>query len=95
MPESLPKTQPDREVDIEVVAAGRKGNVRTSVIFPSTSTIYGIANTSLVRLGVQNPYSQQIPGLIETGIDRNWAVSSVLAYVFTEEQLMKYFGAGL
>ncbi|KAG2122353.1 hypothetical protein DEU56DRAFT_832452 [Suillus clintonianus] len=68
MIESLPKTQPHREVDIEVVAAGQKGYVRTYIILPST--IYGIANTSLVRLGVQNPYSQQIPGLIKASIDR-------------------------
>ncbi|KAG2136811.1 hypothetical protein BD769DRAFT_385148 [Suillus cothurnatus] len=68
MIESLPKTQPHREVDIEVVAAGEKGYVRTYIILPST--IYGIANTSLVKLGVQNPYSIQIPSLIKASIDR-------------------------
>ncbi|KAG1882313.1 hypothetical protein F4604DRAFT_1743472 [Suillus subluteus] len=68
MIESLPKTQPHREVDIEIVAAGEKGYVRTYIILPST--IYGIANTSLVKLGIQNPYSKQIPKLIKASIDR-------------------------
>ncbi|KAG1898945.1 uncharacterized protein F5891DRAFT_1190131 [Suillus fuscotomentosus] len=66
--ETLPKTQPHREVDIEVVAADEKGYVRTYIVLPST--IYGIANTSLVKLGIQNPYSIQIPSLIKAGIDR-------------------------
>ncbi|KAG1882321.1 hypothetical protein F4604DRAFT_1743478 [Suillus subluteus] len=68
MIESLPKTQPHREVDIEIVAAGERGYVRTYIILPST--IYGIANTSLVKLGIQNPYSIQIPSLIKASIDR-------------------------
>lgn len=68
MIESLPKTQPHREVDIEVVAADQKGYVRTYIILPST--IYGIANTPMVKLGIQNPYSKQIPALITAGIDR-------------------------
>lgn len=68
MIESLPKTQPHREVDIEVVAADQKGYVRTYIVLPST--IYGIANTLLVRLGIQNPYSKQIPRLIKASIDR-------------------------
>ncbi|KAG1866949.1 NAD(P)-binding protein [Suillus tomentosus] len=66
--ETLPKTQPHREVDIEVVAADEKGYVRTYIVLPST--IYGIANTSLVKLGIQNPYSKQIPNLIKASIDR-------------------------
>lgn len=68
MIESLPKTQPHREVDIEIVAAGETGYVRTYIILPST--IYGIADTSLVKLGIQNPYSIQIPGLIKASIKR-------------------------
>ncbi|KAG2067904.1 NAD(P)-binding protein [Suillus decipiens] len=68
MIESLPKTQPHREVDIEVVAADQKGYVRTYIVSPST--IYGIANTPLVKLGIQNPYSLQIPSLIKASIDR-------------------------
>ncbi|KAG2158554.1 uncharacterized protein EDB93DRAFT_1245782 [Suillus bovinus] len=66
--ETLPKTQPHREVDIEVVAADEKGYVRTYIVLPSM--IYGIANTPLVKLGIQNPYSIQIPKLIKAGIDR-------------------------
>jgi nucleoside-diphosphate-sugar epimerase len=34
------------------------------------STIYGIANTLLTSLGVQNPYSKQIPRLIKAGLAR-------------------------
>ncbi|KAG0699459.1 hypothetical protein DFH29DRAFT_936658 [Suillus ampliporus] len=68
MIESLPKTQPHREVDLEVIAAGEQGYVRTYIILPST--IYGIANTSLVALGVQNPYSVQIPAVIKASLDR-------------------------
>lgn len=68
MIESLPKTQPHREVDLEVIAADKEGYVRTYVILPST--IYGIANTPLVSLGVQNPYSKQIPRLIKASLDR-------------------------
>lgn len=66
--ESLPKTQPHREVELEVIAADKEGYVRTYIILPST--IYGIANTPLVSLGVQNPYSRQIPRLIEASLDR-------------------------
>ncbi|OAX38403.1 NAD(P)-binding protein [Rhizopogon vinicolor AM-OR11-026] len=66
--EALPKTQPHREVDIAVVAADEEGYARTYIILPST--IYGIANTSLVSLGLQNPHSQQIPLLIKTGLAR-------------------------
>ncbi|KAG1763658.1 hypothetical protein EV702DRAFT_1157193 [Suillus placidus] len=55
MIESLTKTQPHRYV-------------RTYIILPST--VYGIADTSLVKLGIQNPYSIQIPSLIKSCIDR-------------------------
>lgn len=44
------------------------GYVRTHIILPST--IYGIASGALVDLEVQNPYSQQIPKLIQTSLDR-------------------------
>lgn len=32
--------------------------------------VYGIAETRLVSLGIQNPRSQQIPGIIDAGIAR-------------------------
>jgi hypothetical protein len=38
------------------------------IILPST--IYGIATGKLVELGIQNPYSVQIPGLINASLDR-------------------------
>ncbi|KAG0697656.1 hypothetical protein DFH29DRAFT_944933 [Suillus ampliporus] len=68
MIESLPKTQRHREVDLEIIAADKQGYVRTYIILPST--IYGIANTPLVSLGIQNPYSKQIPALIKASLDR-------------------------
>lgn len=47
------------------------GYVYTYIVLPST--IYGIATGRLVDLGIQNPYSIQIPALIKAGIDRGHA----------------------
>jgi len=47
------------------------GYVRTYIILPST--IYGIATGKLAKLGLQNPYSIQIPGLIKASIARGQA----------------------
>jgi hypothetical protein len=38
------------------------------IILPST--IYGIATGKLVELGIQNPHSVQIPGLINASLAR-------------------------
>jgi len=46
MIESLPKTQPHREVDIEVVAAGEKGIVNSY----TASIAYGSYTNALYRL---------------------------------------------
>ncbi|KAH7884543.1 hypothetical protein F5I97DRAFT_1469634 [Phlebopus sp. FC_14] len=64
--ESLPRTQPHRDVDLAIVAAGY---VRTHIVLPGL--VYGIAETPLVSLGLQNPRSQQIPKLIEAGTERH------------------------
>jgi len=47
------------------------GYVRTYIILPST--IYGVATGKLVELGIQNPYSIQMPALINASIDRRQA----------------------
>ncbi|GLB40153.1 putative NAD-P-binding protein [Lyophyllum shimeji] len=66
--DSLPPTQLHRPVDMAVINADKKGYVRTYIVAPST--IYGIANTKLVDLGVQNPHSIQIPALVDASLDR-------------------------
>ncbi|THH19044.1 hypothetical protein EW146_g2059 [Bondarzewia mesenterica] len=69
--ESLPDTQLHRNVDLEIVKADTEGYARTFIVLPST--IYGIAEGSLVDLGIQNPYSIQIPWLIKASLDRKHA----------------------
>ncbi|KAF8656882.1 hypothetical protein AX16_002427 [Volvariella volvacea WC 439] len=69
--ETLPPTQLHRNVDLEIVKADQEGYVRTYIVLPST--IYGIAKGKLVDLGIQNPHSLQIPGLIRASLDRGRA----------------------
>ncbi|KAG5652021.1 hypothetical protein H0H81_006574 [Sphagnurus paluster] len=66
--ETLDPAQPHRNVDLELVNADKQGYVKIYIIFPST--IYGIASGKLVDLGIQNPYSVQIPALIDASLDR-------------------------
>ncbi|KAH7915630.1 hypothetical protein BJ138DRAFT_1176400 [Hygrophoropsis aurantiaca] len=66
--ESLKPTQPHRDVDLLIVDADKQGYVKTHIILPST--IYGIASSPVVDLGLQNPHSIQIPGLIKASLDR-------------------------
>lgn len=44
------------------------GYVKTHIILPST--IYGIASGPLVDLDLQNAHSQQIPTLVDLGLER-------------------------
>ena len=44
------------------------GYTKTYIVLPST--IYGIASTALVDMGVQNPRSKQIPALVDASLDR-------------------------
>lgn len=69
--ESLPDTAFHRNVDLELVKADKEGYVRTFIVVPST--IYGIAQGPLVDLGIQNPYSIQVPALIRASLDRGQA----------------------
>ncbi|KAG6820934.1 hypothetical protein H0H93_009170 [Arthromyces matolae] len=66
--ETLDPSQPHRPVDLEIVKADREGYVKTYIILPST--IYGIAKSRLVDLGIQNPHSIQIPALIDASLSR-------------------------
>ncbi|KAJ7255830.1 NAD(P)-binding protein [Mycena haematopus] len=68
---SLHPTRPHREVDLAITAADAEGYVKTYIILPST--IYGLASTRLVALGVQNPHSVQIPKLISVALARGQA----------------------
>ncbi|KAI5997249.1 hypothetical protein F5J12DRAFT_895891 [Pisolithus orientalis] len=60
--ETLAITQPHRKVDVAIVDADK----RAYIILPST--IYALAKTKFVDLGLQNPRSQQIPRLIRAGL---------------------------
>ncbi|KAF5336566.1 hypothetical protein D9611_006508 [Ephemerocybe angulata] len=65
---SLPDTQFHRNVDLELLGGDEAGYVKTYIILPST--IYGLASSKLVDLGIQNRHSVQIPHLIRAAIDR-------------------------
>ncbi|KIK96926.1 hypothetical protein PAXRUDRAFT_825456 [Paxillus rubicundulus Ve08.2h10] len=66
--ESLPRTQPHREVDLAIANAGEEGYAKTCIILPGL--VYGIAKTYLVSRGAQHSRSQQIPNVIKAGLDR-------------------------
>ncbi|KAF8896249.1 hypothetical protein BD779DRAFT_1494828 [Infundibulicybe gibba] len=66
--ESLPASQPHRNVDLELVAADSKGYAKTHIILPST--IYGVATGILVDKKLQNAHSQQIPALVKVSLAR-------------------------
>ncbi|KAF8126989.1 hypothetical protein EV363DRAFT_1298377 [Boletus edulis] len=65
--ESLPHTQPYREVDAAITDASEEGYVKTCIIVPGL--VYGVAQTRLVSLG-QDSRSQQIRAIVDAGIDR-------------------------
>ncbi|KAI9026758.1 NAD-binding protein [Hyaloraphidium curvatum] len=69
--ESLKDTQPHRDVDLEIVAVGKKGHVKTHIILPCT--IYGVASGIVYEKGIANPHSIQIPTLIRASLDRKQA----------------------
>jgi len=70
--ESLPETQPHRNVDLTVVAAAEEGYAKTWIVFPST--IWGIADTIFVKEGLQRPNSVQIPDRIKLAVKLSKAV---------------------
>ncbi|KAG6330977.1 hypothetical protein ID866_8113 [Astraeus odoratus] len=64
--ESLAPTQIHRNVDLAIVQADKEHYIKSFIILPST--IYALAKTKLVDLGIQNPRSIQIPWLIRAGL---------------------------
>jgi hypothetical protein len=66
--DTIPRSQPHREVDLSVQAADAEGYTRTYIIAPST--IYGRVTGALVEHGISNPASQQIPRLIRISLAR-------------------------
>ncbi|KAJ6531714.1 hypothetical protein B0H19DRAFT_1188149 [Mycena capillaripes] len=66
--ETLSPEQPHRNVDLALVDADSKGYVKTYIVLPST--IYGFASGPLVKAGLQNPRSQQIPTLVNVSLKR-------------------------
>jgi hypothetical protein len=66
--DSIPKEAPHREVDLAVLDADAQGFVRAWIVIPST--IWGRATGTLVDEGIMNPRSQQIPNLINFGLQR-------------------------
>lgn len=86
--ETLADTQPHRNVDLELLKADKEGTSQfhfssdypssylpgyVKVYFILPSTIYGIATGELVDRGIQNPHSQQVPGLIRVALCRGRA----------------------
>ncbi|KAH9856554.1 NAD-P-binding protein [Lenzites betulinus] len=76
--DTIPPTQPHRNVDLTVADADKEGTarlppryVKTFIVLPST--IYGLASGPLVDAGIANPRSQQIPTLIRASVDRGQA----------------------
>ena len=68
---SIPDTAFHRNVDLLLVQADSEGYVRSHIIAPST--IYGIAQHSLVGAGIANSHSLQIPALIKASLARKRA----------------------
>ncbi|KAF8481469.1 hypothetical protein JB92DRAFT_3132745 [Gautieria morchelliformis] len=66
---AVPDTALHRDVELLVLSASPK--IRTHIISPPT--IYGIADHALVRWGISNNSSQQLPGLIRVSIARGQA----------------------
>ena len=54
-----------------MVDADQQGYARTHIVLPST--IYGIATHALVKAGISNAHSQQIPAIIRASVDRKRA----------------------
>ncbi|KAI0701895.1 NAD-P-binding protein [Cerioporus squamosus] len=68
---SISPEAPHRSVDLLITEADTQGYLRAYIILPST--IYGLAKHSLVRAGVSNGISIQIPYLIRASLARKQA----------------------
>ncbi|PCH34191.1 NAD(P)-binding protein [Wolfiporia cocos MD-104 SS10] len=65
---AIPPAALHRNVDLAVVKADEEGYARTYIVLPST--VYGVADNALVKAGVANSLSQQIPDIIRASIGR-------------------------
>ncbi|KAI0091093.1 NAD-P-binding protein [Irpex rosettiformis] len=68
---NIPPTAFHRNVDLPIVEADKQGYLKSYIILPST--IWGIAKNPLVDAGISNPYSKQLPALIQAALARGQA----------------------
>ncbi|PBK84773.1 NAD(P)-binding protein [Armillaria gallica] len=66
--ETLPPSQPHRNVDLAVIAADNEGYVKTYIILPPT--IYGVPTGILHKHGLQRSLVSQVRVLVEVSIAR-------------------------
>ncbi|KAK0484823.1 hypothetical protein IW261DRAFT_1331042, partial [Armillaria novae-zelandiae] len=64
--ETLPPSQPHRNVDLAVIAADTEGYVKTYIVLPPT--IYGVPTGILHKHGLQRSLSSQVRILVEASI---------------------------
>jgi len=69
--EQLPDTALHRNVDLEIIHADAAGILKSYIILPST--IWGEGKGEIFSQGLANSFSQQIPGLIKSALDRGRA----------------------
>ncbi|KAF4612137.1 hypothetical protein D9613_004521 [Agrocybe pediades] len=68
---ALPDTQFHRNIDLEILRADEAGYIKSYIVLPST--IWGISDGPLVKKGIQNPISMQVPQLIRASLARGRA----------------------
>ncbi|PCH43206.1 NAD(P)-binding protein [Wolfiporia cocos MD-104 SS10] len=65
---SIPSTAIHRTIDLAVVEADEQGYAHTHIVLPSL--VYGVATNALVKAGIANPISIQIPDLVRASVSR-------------------------
>ena len=68
---SIRPTAQHRRVDLLITEADSQGYVRAHIVLPAL--VYGVASHALVRAGVSNSTSIQIPALIRAALYRRQA----------------------
>ncbi|KAJ7470202.1 hypothetical protein B0H11DRAFT_2041801 [Mycena galericulata] len=69
--ETLPSTQPHRNVDLAIVEADKQGYTDTYIVLPGI--VYGAPHGILADAGVQNPTNLALTGYIKASFDRHAA----------------------
>ncbi|KAF5350242.1 hypothetical protein D9758_007831 [Tetrapyrgos nigripes] len=64
--ETLPESQPHRNVDLKIISGDKAGYVQTYIILPST--IWNVATGPLFEAGLSNRRSIQIPAVIRASL---------------------------